>query len=200
MIIDFNKDRHTYLIDGKPAPSISKIIRVGGFVNFSGVSKEIMERAQKFGSAVHKACELHDLDDLDYDTLAGDLVPYLDGWKSYVSDSGLEIIDVETPVGSKIWNVAGTPDIFGKIGRDYAIIDRKSTASFNPSVQIQTAGYKICKEEMLGIKIKRRIAVLLLPNGKYRPYNLDDPIDEIVFKGAVNGYRWKQKYMKGEIK
>lgn len=198
MRIEFEKERHLYKIDGKPVPSVSRIIMSAGLADFGNVEKSVLERAGNFGTAVHRACELNDQDNLDHDSLSEHLVPYLIAWQNFISDTGFVSMESEKPIASKKWGFAGTPDRVGILKKLLAIVDIKTNAVMRPECALQTAGYKIGYEEMTGQKIKKRLAVHLKPDGKYSLHIYPNPIDEAVFLSAVNIYRWKQSNIKGE--
>lgn len=196
MLIEFDKTTHSYKIDKVRVPSVSAILRGAGLVDFSGIDSTVLARASNFGTACHKMCELSDKKDLDESVLSEHLVPYLLAWRNFMEHTGFKVLESETPVGSKKWGYAGTPDRVGTIKGQLTIVDLKTNAVMRPECALQIAGYKIAYEEMRGEKVKKRIAVHLKPDGKYALHCYTDQMDEPVFLSAVNIFKWKNKGVK----
>ena len=191
--LKFDHKTHSYTLGGKCVPSVSAILRGAGLVDFSGIDRTVLARASTFGTAVHRACELDDKKDLDESVLSEHLVPYLLAWRNFMEQTGFKVLESETPVGSKKWGYAGTPDRVGTIKGQLTIVDLKTNAVMRPECALQIAGYKIAYEEMRGEKVKKRIAVHLKPDGKYALHCYADQMDETVFMSAVNIYKFKNK-------
>jgi hypothetical protein len=199
--VRFNEVDHTYFLEGQPIPCVSDILRAGGFLpDFSNVNEQVLNASRDFGKAVHRACALWSANNLDEKALDPQIAPWLASWKKAVKDLGIKIVQVEKPIASEKWGVAGTPDVFGLIGKGHAVIDIKTPATFYPSVGLQTAGYAILVEEYYGVKIKKRIGIRLTAEGRPQIKVFEDPSELIVFLGAVNAYRWKARYGLLEVK
>jgi hypothetical protein len=173
-------------------PRVTEILRNAGLIDLSFVKKDILERAQKFGSAVHKATELDDLGILNTEILSGPLLPYLEGWRKFRKDFNLNFSrdEIEKHLVSTKWGFQGTPDRIARA--DNILVDIKTTSGVYPSTAIQCAAYVLLAEEG-GIKIKKQFCVQL-KEGTYSvtPYN--DPSDKSVFLSALNLYNWKKKH------
>jgi len=188
MKIEFNPGGHQYKIDGKSTPSVSQIIGA----DYSHISDDILNHARAIGNAVHKACELWDNQTINPDTISPIIAPYLSAWKQFKEQTGLQILESETPIASKKWGFAGTPDRIGKIKDMIVVVDIKS-GILTPYAGLQTAGYKIAWEEINGKKIKKRLIVQLTAEGKYKMTPFEDKMDEGVFISFVQVYQWKQR-------
>ncbi|TBR16981.1 hypothetical protein EPO66_03635 [bacterium] len=112
--LTFDKDSHSYKLNGVVIPSVTQILQKVGISDFSMVPADRLESARKFGSAVHLACELFDKGTLDECALDSNLWPYLDAWVSFKKEYALEFISIEKPITSVIYRVAGTPDRIAK--------------------------------------------------------------------------------------
>ena len=84
----FNEDRHEYSLDGQRLPSVTQLL--APLVDYSKVPKDVLERAQQLGTAVHRMTELFDNDDLDEDSLSDELRPYLAGWIKFRAECQFE--------------------------------------------------------------------------------------------------------------
>jgi len=181
-------------------PRVTGIMQAEGLIDFSMVRQDIMERAQVFGTAVHKAAELWDLGTLDINNLDPAIVPYLEGWKNFLKDYGLTFTpeEIEHRLVSKRYGFGGTPDRWHT--EKGLLVDIKSTTAMYPATAIQTMAYQMLIEESLKIKIKKRIGVQLTgePGKGYKIAPYKDTSDKSVFLSCLNVYRWKQR--KGLIK
>jgi len=80
-MLTFDEPSHVYRWRGEVVPSVTQIL--SPLVNYAMVPPEALERARLLGQAVHRMTELHDLDDLDEDSLTPEMLPYLAGWKKF---------------------------------------------------------------------------------------------------------------------
>jgi CRISPR/Cas system-associated exonuclease Cas4 (RecB family) len=176
---------------------VTEILRSEGFIDFSMVPAEIMERAQIFGTALHKATELWDKNDLDITTLSAPLIPYLEAWRKFIKDFNITIKpdEIERHLTSKKLGFQGTPDRFTVINGKITIVDLKSSTSMYPATEIQTAAYQILVEENTGLKVSQRWGVQLTEKGTYKIEPYKDPTDRSVFLSALNIYNWKRRHL-----
>jgi hypothetical protein len=204
--LTFNKETHEYFFNGAKLPSVTHILQDAGIIDLSGIPFSRLEAAREFGSAVHLACQLYDEDNLNEKTLDHNLRPYLDAWVKFEKDTGFEIIEFEedtgfviieneNPICSPKYRFAGTPDRVGRLDC-LTIVDIKSTAELSPAIGIQTAGYQIAWNETHEEKVKKRIAVLLQPDGKYKIESYKDKNDTNVFLAALSVFNWKKRNLK----
>lgn len=184
---------HIYRWNGVIVPGVSEILQAGGFIDFSGVPDYLLEQARKFGSAVHTACHLDNIGMLNESTLSDPLIPYLESWRKFKIDYKAKILESEFMIYSEKWGFAGTLDDIVKIRDGIILLDLKSSVSMPPSVELQTAAYKIAVEDQEGLKISERWGVLLRETGIPVIHKCKERTDEATFKGAVSGYRFKQR-------
>ena len=180
----------------KDWPHVTEILKAEGFVNYSSVNEDILSTAQHFGIAVHKMCELYDLETLDIKTLSGALFPYLEGWKKAKEDLKLQTIKqyVEMPIWSKRWKFRGRLDRIMRRGKKLVLVDIKATTQIMPATALQTAFYQIGFEEMTKEKIKERwIIRLKLNDYELKPCN--DIYDSDVCIGIIQSFYWKRKHL-----
>lgn len=109
-MITFNAETHTYYVDGLKIPGVTSILKGAGLIDFSMVPTDILERAFKFGTAVHLATELDDRDNLDIVSLDAPLLPYILAWRKFKQDMGCKILSIEERVYSAKYRYCGTLD------------------------------------------------------------------------------------------
>ena len=175
-------------------PRVTEVLRGAGLIDMSFVPSAILERAQLFGTAVHRATELWDKGVLDISKLSAPLVPYLEGWKKFLKDYNIQIDpdEMEKQFTSSKWGFKGTPDRWPVIGRRRTLVDIKSSTSMQPSTRIQTAAYEILLEEN-GIKIVQRWCVQLNEKGTYKVEPYTKTSDRTVFLAALTVFNFKKE-------
>jgi hypothetical protein len=160
MAFTFNEEYHCYELDGKPLPSVTRIIKP--LYDFSAVNPDVMARAGAFGTAVHKTIELYLLDDLDEDSLDENLYNPLLAFKAWQVDNfdiDLNGARLEHPGYHKKLNYAGTPDIES----EQFVIDIKSRACNTLTDPIQLAAY----DHMSGSGKRERYVLELKQDASY---------------------------------
>jgi len=186
-MIEFKEDTHQYFIDGREYPSVTTIL--DSLNDFSFVDKDLLARAAHFGSAVHRATELYDLNQLDFDYLAPELMPYLEAWDNFMRDYKPEILSIEQRVAS-MYGYAGTLDRYVSINKVRTIIDIKSGTVVPKYTGLQLAAYEQAVKEGGG-DVKQRLVVHLMPF-KYKVLPYTNKTDFITFKSALNLYKWSK--------
>lgn len=194
LILD--EEKHEYSQACVIIPSVSEIMQSANLADYSFVDPDILHRSQEFGKAVHSACHLSDLRTLDISSLSPPLIPYLDGWKKFVTDYKMEMVESEKPLAYKNKMYAGTidricKDVYGKLW----LVDIKTSSKIHRAVEIQTAAYKMLYEYNYTDKISSRMVVQLTDNG-YTLQILDktkNALHESIFLSCLQIYNWKKK-------
>lgn len=184
----FDAGSHTYRWNGEPVPGVTSIL--APLTDFERVPAVVLQAAADFGRAVHLACELHDIGDLDEDALDPELRPYLAGWKRFSAEHAVQWIDIERPVYNAAMRYAGTPDRVGAVAGSLAVVDIKTTAALYPSVGPQLAAYAYAATRPYA----ERIAVQLKANGTYTLKRYTDPMDWTVFCSLLTLRNWCQRH------
>lgn len=192
--LSFDEESHTYKIDGKVVPSVTQIIRPLYDGAFDSIPPSVLERKRTLGQAVHLACELYDLGELDESSVDEQIAGYVDAWKRFVSEQPHRWNRVEERIASWRRKFAGTVD---RIGEDRAtgksdLIDIKTTDMIDRAVGVQLCGYQMLAEES-GLGINRRLAVQLRPDGTYRVHTFQDPDDAACFSALLAIHHWRSK-------
>ena len=201
MALVFQEATHSYILDGVHIPSVTRIIDHAGIVSYDMVRADVLERKSKLGTLVHQACHYYDENDLDWSSISEEVKPRVDAWASFRSDTGfvprrIEVRYVATVNGMTYGLTADREGFFKK---DEAIIDIKTSADVADWVAIQTAGYALGVPDFEGQVLsplalfyrRRRLAVQLLPNGKYMKRDFEDRNDATVFISGLHITNWK---------
>ena len=192
MMLTFNEELHEYRWNGVAVPSVTTILKP--LSNMQFVDPYILDAAQKFGTAVHKACELHDLGTLDEDALDPGLAPYLEGWKKFSVEHATRWLVIEKPMFHSVYRYAGTPDRLGMVDGCRSVVDIKSGSALFPTVGPQTAAYlNIANHRELN-PFERRYAVQLKMDGTYKLEEYKDPSDWSVFMSLITLRGWCAKH------
>jgi len=194
MSLSFNPKTHKYALDGQPIPSVTKTLQEGGLVDFSKINADVLDRACKFGTAAHLACQFYDEGILNEDTLDENLVPRLDAWKKFLKDTGFVIEAIEEKVVSVKYRFAGTLDRRGLLyGCRRTVVDLKTGADFGVATGLQLAAYKGAYNEGKPRKdqIRERACVLLNGDGTYKLQVYEDRGDFSVFLACLTLRNWR---------
>jgi len=187
-MIEFIEETHQYFVEGKEYPSVTTVL--DSLTDLSFVNTDLLERASKFGTAVHRATELYDNNQLDMDSLDPELLPYLEAWDNFLLDYRPEILSIEQRIAS-MYGYAGTLDRYVAIKGVRAVIDIKSGTTVPKYTGLQLAAYAQAITEGGG-QVSHRYAVHLQPfKYKVLPYRCKN--DFTTFKCALNLHRWSQQ-------
>lgn len=198
----FREEDHTYWKGNTRLPSVTEILRP--MVDFRFVRDDVLQWKSDLGSAVHRAIELHLLDDLEYDSLVGDVAQYFDQFLIFEKEAKFRSLGTELIVSHAL-GFAGKVDCIGLFGGNKApaeaIVDWKTTAQISPVVALQTAAYALAADvdgshdfAVCG----RRYALRLSPNN-YRLHRFAADTynyDLHVFKSLLTLHKWCEKHNK----
>lgn len=190
-MIEFDEANHRYRLDGRPVPSVTQALEP--FTGLEFVDRETLRRAAEFGSHVHQACHLFNMDVLDMDTLDPALAPYVAGWAQFLRDTGATVILSEYRVASSRYGYAGTFDALVYWGKSQRLIDIKSGSVVPRTVGPQLAAYAEAYHEMHDKRIRDRYCIHLPGEGRYQVHRLNDPRDWHIFHSALNLHKWYER-------
>ena len=188
--IDFNEERHEYLLNGKKVPSVTQVLSLAN--EFKGINKNILDKAAKFGTAVHKTTELYDQNNLNIQTLDPALMPYLNGWTKFLIETNFKVIDVELRVGS-MSGYAGTIDRVGLFNNKLTALDIKTGTTVPRTTPLQLSAYAAAYNEMFPKYIQQRISVQLKPL-RYSIKQYTNIADFAMFCNFLTVYKWSNNY------
>jgi hypothetical protein len=190
--IDFDDPTHTYTVNGEWWPHVTQILADQKCSpSFEFVPVAALEAARDRGQDIHLACQLLDEDDLDWGSLPGDQVPYVQGWDQFKEDTGFHVELIESLVACQSYRYVGRLDRKGLL-RDgsHAIVDLKSgLPQAAASLQMAAYGYALDPTQVF-----HRFVVRLQPNGK--PVVKEAPVDTYirdvnVFLAATSVFNWR---------
>lgn len=206
LLTEFDPVTHTYRAGYDLArlevwPSVTQLLNEFKLIDFSDVPPERLENKRILGTRVHLATVLVDAGTFDEETARlkfPEILPYLEGYRRFRQIETFEPLYKEQRYFSRKWKFAGTPDENGfhicQHGKDTALIDYKCTWACYPATGPQLSGYEILIEECLGIKIKKRYALMLKPTGHYDLIPFKDPNDKQDFLACL--WLWWQRVNK----
>lgn len=181
--LEFIEDTHTYIYDGVILPSITQILKTKFGKKYNGISKEILEKASKRGTEVHKAIEEYETKGLETEHKE------LRNYKFLKKRFEFECIENEIPVVLFKDNkpiAAGRIDLVLKEGNNVGIGDIKRTSVFDKEyVAYQTNLYRLGYQQSYGTEITFLRGVHL--RNDVRKY-IELPINENMAMELINKY------------
>lgn len=193
-VLTFDAEKHEYRVDGQVVPSVTQILRP--LMDFSFVRPDVLQAAADFGTAVHRACELDDLGDLDMEKLDPALAPYLVGWRMFCAEHACKWEAIEQQILHGSMRYAGTLDRAGLVKDKRAVVDIKSGTSLTPTVGPQLAAYARAYDPQGALL--DRLAVRLYPGG-YELKAYTDPSDWPTFASLVTIRQFCERHNLKEI-
>lgn len=192
MSLTFEAATHTYRFGGLVVPSVTQILKIAGLIDYSMIPADVLQVAAARGTAVHKACELYDQEDLDESSLTDEIRAYLDSYKLWLQHTGFQPALIESRVWHPQYQYAGTLDRTGVFpdGR-LAVVDFKTGIKL-PGHEIQLAAYAMT--QVAAWKMDR-ITLYLQYDGSLpkADHHYSDTLDEhfSVFLSALTTTNWK---------
>lgn len=188
-MLAFDPTTHSYSSDAKRVPSVTQVIDAWRLINVWGSSyyysrftgtvlpAEKFVGAGDYGRAVHdlmriitEKAYMHGLlpaDVIDFEKLHPSLYHPAAEFFQFLQDHQPEVYLVETPLFSRTYWFAGTPDLIFKIGKRIWLIDVK-TGGYE-AAGIQTAAYERLYRESYQVRLPvDRYALLLPETGRYK--------------------------------
>jgi len=185
----FDAEQHVYRLGDRPLPAVTAILSATGIADFTGpwFTEDIRDR----GTYVHQAVALEVEGALDEEALDPALLPYLEGWRAFLAETGCEIEHWERPVCDPVLGYAGTLDgIVRGLTPRRTLIDIK--LGLYASAGPQTAAYRRLALNFYAHPVAMdRAVVELVGDGRYRLHPLTYPGDEPLFLAALRIHNWR---------
>jgi hypothetical protein len=120
----FDKETHTYTLDGKPLISVTQLMEKHGLSpNYNGVDEDTLKASAERGTLIHKEIENYiKKGEIGFTEECAQFV-------SYVRENNIAIKGSEVTFHNDI--VAGTTDLIIKEGDQYAFADIKTTSTLH---------------------------------------------------------------------
>lgn len=163
------------------------MLRAAGYGHGFG-KDEHLER----GRNVHLATRYFDERRLDWDTVKPRILPYVQGWASFMRVSGFKARMIEQPLYCKRFGFATRPDRVGTMAGVWGVLQIK-TGSMDDSVGPQTAAEAKAAEERLRRPLERWV-VVLPGNGWFDCQHLTSRADWPAFLSALGTWQTRRKY------
>lgn len=195
MTFTFDRESHSYFLDGERLPSVTEILKVLGD-EYAGVPAHVLERKRQIGAAVDAAITLDINGELDEDSIHPDWCGYFAGFRKFWRDEWLKpehVVVLQKPGYCSKRKYAGTPDVNLMLRGRASVVDWKCTFKLMPTVGPQTAGYALMQYGEDGLTIPR-YALQLREDGNYRLHELKDRNDFTVFCAALTVYNWRKRH------
>jgi len=148
-LLSFDEGLHAYTLAGRPARSVTQLLRKVGLVNFDHVPSWVMGPALARGTAVHRAVHYYNEHDLNVRTFTKDFpeyAGYLQSWISLMDTGRLQTYMCEKRVGNFSPRYCGTFDWLGLFDGQAAIIDYATGHPEDVCKHLQTAGYVLAAQ------------------------------------------------------
>ena len=188
--IVFDAEKHEYAVNGEIVPCVSDIIAVYGKEIEEGDDLEnTMEAAAERGTVCHKVLEMLLCGrDPEYPSA---YEPYVEAIELFLAEHTILPLAIETPVYSRRYGYAGTPDLLCYFDGALTLIDYKFVAQIaKTKVKAQLNAYCKAYEEQ-GVYPDQLLAVQFLKDGTYRVYPVKYDDEEL--EVAVKLWNLKQK-------
>lgn len=183
----FEEQGHVYRHPETKAvvPSVTQILAANGLVNYNGVRKSVLEHKADLGTEVHFCCALVDKgEDLADYQIDERVLPYVDAYMEFKRLMKWQpfIVQPEPMIAEVCGMLCGfQPDAVGMVDGAETILELKTISVVGPALQIQLAGYDSC----MGSPRRKRMAVQLLPDEKFKIHEFNDSSDYGVFQAAL---------------
>jgi hypothetical protein len=180
---------HRYWMNGRELDGCTNTLAAVGLINRDRYTEEARDR----GSYVHEIIHADLEGDLVEEAVVPEYFGYLTAARTYVRESGIEIIAVEQLLADPDRSIAGRPDVIGRIGARFVIPDWK-TGGQERWHGYQGAWYEhLARVNGLISGLVSRVAVYLSEDGTYRTHPHTNRIDWTVAQAAitvVQARRW----------
>lgn len=194
-------------MEGRTIPSCTRTLDHAGLVSYDMVRKEILDRKSTIGTLVHLGAQYYDEGTLDWSSFNGDnpadcdTKGRIEAWANFRGDTGFVPRLIEEPYIATIHGMTyGLKiDREGLMRGQEAIVEIKNAANVEPWWGIQLAGYalgvpdgKHSSARALFAR-RRRMAVQLFPDGRYKKVDYIDSQDAEIFISTLHITQWKLK-------
>ena len=182
--LEYYDDSHTYIFNGCVLPSITQIMGVKFGNKYAGIDSEVLDKAAKKGSALHKS--IQDYEELNLDDIAN---RELKNYKFLKKHYKWKVRRCEIPIvlfKNGIPIAAGRLDLDVEIDNRFGILDIKRTSAFDKEyVAYQTNLYRIGYRQTYGEEVEF-VGGIHLREEKRRYYEL--PINENMAWALIDAY------------
>jgi len=198
--LTLDPETHVYKLEGKPIISVTQVLSAEGFARSDYGDEWYAER----GTAVHEAIALHLKHELDEESVAPEIKPFVDQAVEVIGAMEIKPHLIEHSMFDPTYRYAGTLDLYGYSEALSAevLIDWK-TGSAEPAHRLQLLGGYAPLLALESYPVKFAACIYLgTGNAKARWHRTDDDeaLDALhTFRSALRCHNWKKRYLnKGE--
>lgn len=199
----FDSVTHSYSNNGIVVPSCTRVLDHSGLVSYDMVRREILERKGTIGRLVHLATQYYDENNLEWSSLDDATKGRTEAWMKFREDTGFVPNKIEERYIATVNGMTFglTVDREGQFRRHPAVVELKTSAAYQRWWGVQLSGYAMGVPDHEGnirsplalFASRRRVAVQLFSNGKYKKFDFDEPTDVDVFLSCLHITHWKLK-------
>ncbi len=186
-VLTLDEEKHEYFLDGaKVLYSVTGVIEEAGLVD----SEYFTEESRQRGAAVHLATQYLDEGRLNWLSVDSRIRPYVEGYQAFKEETGFVPTSIEQKIHDEIWGYAGKYDKTGEVPTPLQLwLVEIKTGQYADWWGLQLAAYEA--------KLSRRhlrVAVQLMPNGRYKLHRFNDHGDIKVFRSFITANNWKRNH------
>lgn len=186
----FDPKKHEYRYDGHVIPGVTSVL--APLQDLSAIPREVLDRKASLGTAVHRACELHNLGTLVEASVHPKVAPYLKQYREFLENSEFEVWLTEQKVFSRRYRYAGTLDLYGMLNGAACLIDIKTACQLAPIYGPQLAAYAAALKEEQNLESEKRFVLRLSPERYWlEPMTAHDDLQ--TFYAALHLFTWRMK-------
>ena len=179
-------------MDDKAYNRVTEII--SPFTGIEFVPEDILEKAGKRGTCVHKHVEgiLKGESFFSPESIAPYIESFNQFWKKYEHVYGEGKITLEKRLYCDIWKITGQPDVIIELGDRTYIIDWKTSSRVHKSWALQGAAYRYLAELNGYENVDSVLFLKLNKSGKHATlHRYDEYVENLsTFFKCVELYRW----------
>jgi hypothetical protein len=204
VVLDDADGRHEYTLDGRPLLGLTRMLESAGLYDLSFVEERTLREAALFGDDIHKYTQWWDEEDFDLAPLEAFPLHLscVQGWIDFRNDYDFVPTLIEQPLAITIdgMTFGCKPDCFGfgnfgqRNEKRFAVVEKKTTARFEPHFDIQTAGQAYAEKNNHPLPSRIIVRLLKEPNSAGRRYVLKECTnrnDDAVFRSVLAVEMWK---------
>lgn len=163
--LTFEAVTHTYRLDGKEIPSVSKILEPLSRLAYGDVNQYVLNMAAARGTDVHEAIEDYNL--FGEYRISDEYEGYMQAYLKWYSLRNPEVIKTEVRIYHSLLMYAGTADLICRSGEDICLVDYKTSSKVLDKIyRVQLEAYRQALERF-GFSITRKLVLHLKNDGSF---------------------------------
>jgi hypothetical protein len=201
----FDQETHLYRIGHRVVPGHTRVLDLGGLVNYRMIEPDILERKSDVGREVHNACFFHD-QELVF-TFDPQIKGYIDAWIDFREQTGFLPFLREHRAVYELNGLSFGMQIdaighFADNKRIEVCAEIKTCTTILPHHGVQLAAqaagikHRDLDSPLARFLSRKRIVVQLKPDGRWKIHSFDARSDFEAFTSALFLTHWKMQHEK----